>query len=330
MTDKLRIAVVGAGAIGGWLAARLAARGHEVCALAREATLEALNRDGLKLTENGKETVSPIKASDQASDLGSQDLVLITVKGPAVPSIVDDARTLMGKNTLLVSAMNGIPWWFSAAGLGDLDDDPIEAVDPGGSITERIPAERVIGSVVHAASGVEGPGHIRHKMGNELIFGEALGGTSNRLRDLGSVFVEAGFEVTCSRNIHADIWYKLWGNVTMNPISAITSATCDRILDDPLVNELVLQVMQEAKETGGKINCVIDESGEDRNLMTRKLGAFKTSMLQDVEAGRPLEIDAILSAPCEIARRVGIRAPAMEALLGLTRLFARSRGLYHA
>lgn len=328
MDERLRIAIVGAGAIGGWIGARLSARGHEVSALARGETLAALRRHGLRVREAERELTAAVTASDCAEALGAQDVVFLTIKAPALAGVVDSARKLIGAQTTVVSAMNGVPWWFFAGGLGGFAQAPLESIDPGGTIAARIPDHAVLGCVVHASCTTCAPGHVVHKKGNGLILGEAVGGASERLRRVAQTLREAGFDLAVSDRIQKDIWYKLWGNMTMNPISALTGATCDRILDDGLVNRFIQQVMAEAAEVGRRIGCPIAESTLDRMRVTRKLGAFKTSMLQDVEAGRVVEIDALLAAPREIAMRVGVSTPAMDALLGLTRLFARTRGLY--
>ena len=186
----------------------------------------------------------------------------------------------------------------------------------------------VIGCVVHATCSVVEPGLGRHGFGRGLIIGEPGGGTSARVSALAERLDAAGFETTVSPRIQADVWYKLWGNMTMNPMSALTGATCDRLLDDPLLDRFTLAIMAEAAAIGEKIGCPIRQSGEERNAVTRKLGAFKTSMLQDVEAGKPLEIDALLTAVSEIGGRVGVATPSTDALLGLTRVFAAGRGLY--
>jgi len=183
---------------------------------------------------------------------------------------------------------------------------------------------------VHLAATTTHPGVVRHVMGNRLIIGEPAGGRSDRVARIAELLEDAGFEVVRSNDIRRDIWYKLWGNMTMNPMSALTGATCDRLLDDPLLDRFTLAIMAEAAAIGEKIGCPIRQSGEARNAVTRKLGAFKTSMLQDVEAGKPLEIDGILTAVSEIGARVGVATPSTDALLGLARVFAAGRGLYRA
>jgi 2-dehydropantoate 2-reductase len=325
----MRIGVVGAGAMGGWLGISLAAAGHhELSVLARGATLAALRAGPWKLISGEKVLEAEVTASDVPSELGEQDIVIIALKGPSLESAASAIAPLMGERTVVVPTMNGLPWWFLLGGGGELPSTGLGTVDPTGSIAAAIPFQSVLGCVVHASAFVSRPGLVTHRAGNRLIVGEPNGSRTARLAEVADVFRSGGFDVEVSERIQRDIWYKLWGNMTMNPISAITGATCDRILDDPFVNDFVLRVMKEAAAVGARIGCSIDERGEDRNNVTRQLGAFKTSMLQDVEGQRPLEIDHLLSAPNEIAEKLSIETPNMEILLGLTRLFARSRGLY--
>jgi len=223
--------------------------------------------------------------------------------------------------------MNGVPWWFST-GIDALGARPLESVDPGGVIARAIPAARVVGCVVHAAVSTSAPGIAVHRMGRGLIIGEPQGGDSARVQQLAALFSRAGFEVRASARIRYDIWYKLWGNMTMNPVSALTGATLDRVLDDELVRTFCSAAMREAAAVGARIDCDVQESPEDRHAVTRRLGAARTSMLQDVDALRPLELDALVGAVREIGARVGVPTPNIDALFGLTRLFGRVRGLY--
>ena len=328
LMSHTRFVVVGAGAIGTWLGARIAMAGHPVSVLARGATLTALAEHGLRLDLDGQQIAAPVRASDRAEDLGTQDAVLIAVKGDALPALAPLLAPLIGPDTLIVPAMNGVPWWFMLGDSADHPHLPLTSVDPTGAIAAALPVDQVVGAVVHASVASAGPGHAVHKAGNRLILGEPHGATGPRLQALAEVLGACGFAIELSANIRQAIWYKLWGNMTMNPISAFTGATCDRILDDDLVSGFVLAVMEEARAIGDRIGCVITERGEDRGAVTRQLGAFRTSMLQDVDAGRPLEIDLLLSAPREIAAHLGIATPCLDALTGLTRLFARTRGLY--
>jgi 2-dehydropantoate 2-reductase len=325
----MKSCIVGAGAIGGFIGARLAASGVATSALARGATLTALREHGWRLREGERVVQADVRATEDAAELGEQDLVVIAVKGPALAGVAPLIAPLLGPGTVVLPAMNGVPWWF-AQGAQPLPGGPLDAVDPGGRIAAAIPYEHVLGCVVHASASAPEPGVVWHKMGNGLIVGEPDGGESARARRIAGALTEAGFAVTLSPRIRYDIWYKLWGNMTINPVSAITGATADRLLDDPLVSSFCIAAMREAAAIGARIGCAIDETPEDRQQVTRKLGAFRTSMLQDVEAGRPIELDSIVGAAREIGQRVGIATPNIDALLGLTRLFARTHGLYPA
>jgi 2-dehydropantoate 2-reductase len=314
----VRICVVGAGAVGGLIGARLALAGYETAAVARGATLAALRGHGWRLASGEQ---APVRATDAPADLGAQDLVVLAVKAPALPAVAARIGPLLREDTFVMPAMNGVPWWF-------LRDTPLRSVDPDGAIAAAIPRRHVLGCVVHFASTVPEPGVVRHTGGNELIVGEPHGGAGDRVGRVVEALCGAGFAARPSADVRTDIWYKLWGNMTMNPISALTGATADRILDDPLVSGFCLAVMAEAARIGAKIGCPIAESGPDRMAITRRLGAFKTSMLQDAEAGRPIELDGLVTAVREIGAHVGEPTPAIDTLLGLTRLSARVRGLY--
>ncbi|HKA63404.1 MAG TPA: 2-dehydropantoate 2-reductase [Methylomirabilota bacterium] len=324
----MKVCVVGAGAIGTFIGIHLARTGCEMSALARGATAAALRAHGFRFQQNGATLTAPVRAAESASALGPQDLVVVAVKAPALASVAGSIAALLGPETTVLPAMNGVPWWFFH-GLGGLHEGAaVRAVDPEGRIAAAIPVRHVAGCVVHATCSVVEPGLVRHGFGRGLIIGEPGGGASARVTALADRLTAAGFETTVSKRIQADVWYKLWGNMTMNPMSALTGATCDRLLDDPLLDRFTLAIMSEAAAIGATIGCPIGQSGEERNAVTRKLGAFKTSMLQDVEAGKPLEIDALLTAVSEIGQRVGVPTPGTDALLGLTRVFAAGRGLY--
>jgi 2-dehydropantoate 2-reductase len=269
-----------------------------------------------------------VRAEEDPKALGPQDLVVVAVKAPALKEVAASMRSLLGNDTIVLPALNGVPWWFFEGFGGAYAGTRIEAVDPGGTIAAAIPSRHVVGCVVHMSASVMEPGLVRHNAGNRLIIGEPDGSDSARVRALSAQLVKAGFDAPVSACIQSDVWYKLWGNMTMNPVSAFTGATCDRILDDPLVNQFCLMVMREAAAIGAKIGCPIEQSGEDRNALTRQLGAFKTSMLQDVEAGKPVELDALVSAVREIGAKTGQPTPNIETLLGLARLHARTHGLY--
>jgi 2-dehydropantoate 2-reductase len=324
----MKICIYGAGAIGGFLGAKLSATGqHTLNAVARGATLQALLRSGFVLQTAAGTVHGPVTASEQPAELGVQDLVIVAVKGPAMAAVAAGIAPLLGPHTVVLPAMNGVPWWFGQ-GVAALGEAPLDSVDPGGRIAAAIPLAQVIGCVVHASTFNVAPGVVGHKMGQGLIIGEPAGGLSARVQHWAGVLREAGFDVTPTANIRQDLWYKLWGNLTMNPVSALTGATIDRIHADPLLLEFCSAAMREASLIGAQVGCPIAQTPEDRHQITAKLGAFKTSMLQDVEAGRAIELDGIVTAVHELAQRVGVATPHINALLGLTRVFAQTQGLY--
>jgi len=324
----MKICIYGAGAVGGFIGARLAHAGYAVNAVAQGATLEALRTRGLRLESDGFLLTETVHATDDPAELGPQDLVIIAVKATALVHVAKKIAPLIAPDTMVMTAMNGICWWFFDGFGGEYAGTRLASVDPDGSIAAAIPSRNVIGCVVHGSFSLNEPGFVRHGFGKRLIIGEPDGGDSERLRKLEQLLGKGGLDVEVSRKIQADIWFKLWGNMTMNPVSAITGATCDRILDDPLVNRFCLDVMGEASRIGARIGCPIAQSGEERNAVTRKLGAFKTSMLQDVGGGRAVELDAIVSVVREIGQMVRETTPNIDALLGLARLHARVHGLY--
>jgi 2-dehydropantoate 2-reductase len=324
----MNIAIVGLGAMGGLIAAKLLKAGHQVQALARGETLLNVQKHGLILDEAGVRSKLRLKVSDRALELGEHDLVVVAVKAPALAPLAQAIAQLRGDQGLVLTAMNGVPWWFFQGFGGPCNDLKLRSIDPDEALQGAIPPMAVLGSVLHMSASTPAPGHVLHAMGARIILGEPRGGRSQRLETVASVLVSAGFAVEISARIQDDIWFKLWGNMTMNPVSAITGATIDRILEDPQVNRLCVAVMQEAKTVGERFGCSIQQSPEERNAVTRQLGAFKTSMLQDVEAMRPVELDALLTVVQEIAIRLGIDVPWIDALLGLCRLKMQGLGLY--
>jgi 2-dehydropantoate 2-reductase len=324
----MKVCIYGAGAIGGWIGVKLAQAGSEVSVVARGATLQALRTHGLRLHEGGQVRSAPVRASAAPADLGLQDLVVIAVKAPAMPDVAQAIAPLLGPDTIVLTAMNGVPWWFFQGFGGQYQGTRLKAVDPQGLIAEAIPARHIIGSVVHASCALREPGFVQHHFGNKLIVGEPSGQATQRLQDIATLLQQAGFEIPVSEQIQKDAWYKLWGNMTVNPISAFTGATTDLILDDELVRGFISAVMLEAREIGARVGIPIAQQPEDRHQVTRKLGAFKTSMLQDVEAQRPVEIDALVTVVKEMGELTGVPTPFTDALLGLSRLHARVHGLY--
>lgn len=324
----MKVCIVGAGAIGGFIGTRLARAGEaQVSALARGATLQALRTQGWRLRQGGELLQAPATASDDPAALGVQDLVVVALKGQALPELAPRLAPLIGHDTVVLLAMNGVPWWFGR-GVAALGDAPLQSVDPGGVVGRAIPFEQVLGCVVHASTATSEPGLVEHRMGQGLIVGEPSGDESERTQRVAALLKGAGFDATVSASIRQDIWYKLWGNMTINPVTAITGATTDRALDDPLVLAFCSAAMREASTLGERLGCAIAQRPEDRHAITRKLGAFRSSMLQDVQAGRAIELDAIVGVVHEIAARLGLASPNIDALLGLTRLFGRVHGLY--
>jgi 2-dehydropantoate 2-reductase len=307
----MNICVIGAGAIGGWIAAKLAASGNRVVALTSSGRL-----DFIEISEGGvNETISLLPFD------GPADVLVIAVKATSLKAAAHAAAERMDQETLIVAMLNGVPWWF-------VDGEPLSSVDPGGCVAAALPFDQLIGCVVHASCYRSGPGRIVVKHADKLIVGEPAGGeTSERVARLFALFDEAGLRPDISANVRRAIWYKLWGNATINPLSALTRATCDRILADAECRAWMSAGMAELAAIGAAIGCPISESGEDRMAVTARLGAFKTSMLQDVEAGRAIELEALLGAPREIARRVGVESPALDRLYAVTRLMAESLGL---
>ena len=324
-----KICIYGAGAIGGWIGARLAQRpGMMVSVVARGETLRQLQSHGLQLNSGENILSAKVRASQLPTSLGIQDLVIIAVKAPSMLDVAKQIQPLIGPNTLVMTAMNGVPWWFLQGFGGVYANTPLKSVDPKGQIAAAIPPTHIIGCVVHASSSLRAPGQVQHHFGNGLIIGEPAGGSSARVQALHQLLRDAGFDATLSERIQKDVWYKLWGNMTINPISALTGATSDKILNDPNVLGFISAVMLEAKAIGAAMGIAIDQQPEDRHAVTRKLGAFKTSMLQDVQAKRAVELDALVGAVQELGQITGVPTPFTDALMGLARLQAQELGLY--
>ena len=330
----MKVCIYGAGAIGGWIGVHLAQTGHEVSVVARGATLEALLKNGLQCVQTQAAAArlkADVKVSANPADLGPQDWVIVAVKAPAMADVAKGIAPLLGPNTMVMTAMNGVPWWFFQGFGGKLQGTTLSTIDPEGHIAKAIPAHHVVGCVVHASCSLDEPGVVRHHFGQGLILGEPAdqyGQVSARVQQLVTDLQAAGFNASASVQIQKDVWYKLWGNMTVNPISAITGATTDLILKDDLVRDFVSKVMLEAKAIGEKIGIPIAQTPEDRHAVTLKLGAFKTSMLQDVEAGKTVELDALVSGVRELGELTQTPTPYTDALLGLSRLHASTRGLY--
>lgn len=324
----MKICVYGAGAVGGLMAARLAQSGHEVSVVARGAHLTAILKGGLRIVSEGKQTATRLKANNDPDQLGTQDCVIVAVKGQSLPGVAADIAPLLGEDTSIVTAMNGVPWWFFdrlAFGGGKLH---LESLDPGGALSRAMPTGRIVGCVVHLSASTPEPGLIRHNMGNRLILGEPGGRNTARTAAIVEALRSAGFEAESSAFIEKDFWVKLLGNVSFNPVSALTLASADRMIANAYVKDYMVAIMRECLAIGRAVGVDADIDPEARMDMARKLGVFKTSMLQDLEAGKSLEIDGLLTGTLEIAKKAGVAAPFTESLAGLARLRAESTGLY--
>ncbi|VWX58877.1 putative 2-dehydropantoate 2-reductase [Burkholderiales bacterium 8X] len=325
----MKVTIYGAGAIGGWLGVALAQAGCDINVVARGATLDALKQNGLVVMRGEAASRVSVHAVEDPAELGPQDLVLVAVKAPSLAAVAARIGPLIGPDTMVLTAMNGVPWWFLDGGFGGpISGHRLAAVDPDGAIAQAIPTRHVLGGVVHASCSLDAPGVVRHHFGNGLIVGEPSGESTPRATALVELLLRAGIDARLSPQIQKDVWYKLWGNMTVNPISALTGATTDLILGDDLVRNFISAVMLEAKEIGARIGIPIADSPEDRHAVTRKLGAFKTSMLQDVEARRPVELDALVTVVRELGELTRVPTPFTDALLGLSRLQTRGLGLY--
>jgi 2-dehydropantoate 2-reductase len=325
--EALRMAVAGAGAIGGLVAAALVRAGHDVSVLARGKTLDAIRANGIRIVDERAEAAVAVKASADAAAFGVQDFVVVALKAQALPDIAASLRPLIGPQTVIVAAMNGLPWWFLDGAAGPLAGQSIDAVDPGGIVSATLPPAQSIGCVVHLSSSTRAPGVIRRGRGNRLIVGATRAALAEPARTFASVLAAGGFDVAVSDDIRTEIWVKLWGNMNMNPLSALTGSTADRLLDDPLTHALVLRMMEEADAIGARLGLSTGMTAPERVAVTRSLGAFKTSMLQDLEAGRPLETEPILGVFPELGRKLGVPTPHCDAVLGLLRQRAANNGL---
>lgn len=310
MSEHSKVAVIGAGAIGGWVAAKLAIAGTPVMAMTKRGAL-----DQIEIVEQGEARTIGLASFD-----GPVDLLVVAVKATALAEAAQSAKSLIDQRTLVVPMLNGVPWWF-------VEGMQLSSVDPDRRIADALPIAQVVGCVVHASCSRSDSGAVIVKHADKLIIGEISGEHSRRLASLSGLLHRAGLCPDMTGNVRRAIWYKLWGNATTNPMSALVRATTDRLHSDPECRSWLLEGMAELSRVGAAIGCPITESGEERIEVAFRLGAFKTSMLQDVEAGRPIELEALLGAPREIARAFAIATPALDRLYGVTRLMAESLGL---
>ena len=329
----MKIAVVGAGAIGGYLGARLAHSGEEVTFIARNKNLAAIQQQGFRLIlEDGSELHAPsARAVQHMADAGPQDVVLITLKAHQLREVLPELRALFGPQTMVVTMINGIPWWYFHKLAGPFEGRSLASVDPDGLIAAHIEPERLIGSVVYPAAELLAPGLVKVIEGNRFTLGELDGSRSERIEALSQVMMKAGFKSPVSRDIRSEIWLKLWGNLSFNPISALTHATLEGICRHPLGRELAANMMREAQTIGEKLGVQFKVSLDKRIAGAEAVGAHKTSMLQDVEHGRALELEALVGSVVELGRITDTPTPHIDAihaaasLLGLSLQQARGR-----
>jgi 2-dehydropantoate 2-reductase len=326
----MKICIFGAGAVGSVMAGWLQRGGHDVSVVARGANLTAIRAQGLRIRSHatGKVEAFQIRAASDPEQLGPQDCVVVTVKAQSLPEAARAMTALAGPETSIVTAMNGVPWWFFDRlrfGDGKLR---LESLDPGGALSRAMPTSRIVGCVIHLAASTPEPGLVSHNMGKKLILGEPGGRNTSRTRTLADAFTRAGFECVQSDFIEKDFWVKLLGNVSFNPVSALTLATADKLIADAEVKDYMVAIMREVLAIGRAVGVDADIDPEARIDMARHLGRFKTSMLQDMEAGKPLEIDGLLSGTLEVARKAGVAAPFTRSLSGLIRLRAQASRQY--
>ena len=323
----MKVCIFGAGAIGGFLAVRLANTGCDVSVVARGPHLAAIREHGLRLRMNGEEEVARVAASDDAADLGPQDYVFTTLKAHSLPPVVDRMAPLFGPETAFVTAMNGVPYWYFH-GIEGHEGRTVEAVDPGGVVSKAIPPERAIGCVVYPACEVPEPGVIAHEYGDRFPIGEPTGEKTERAARLSEAMKAAGFKAPVRPRIRDDIWVKLWGNLAFNPLSALTCQTLDVLATQPDLRAVARAMMVEGQAVGEALGGKFAISVDKRIDGAAEVGAHKTSMLQDLERGRPMEIDALVTAVAELGRAASVPTPTIDMVLALVQARARAAGCY--
>ena len=311
----MKVCVVGAGAIGGYMGVRIAEQGHEVSLIARGPHLAAIKENGLTLRQNGEETnVKNVFATNDMKECGVQDVVLLALKAHQITPVVDDLKTLLGPDTVMVALQNGIPWWYFQLNGGEYENRTVETVDPGGVLANSIDPKHIIGCIAYPAATIAEPGVIEHVEGDKFPVGELDCSESDRLKMVSTLFEDAGFKSRVLNDIRSEIWLKLWGNLTFNPISALSHSTLVDICEFPLTRELATTMMTEAQQIAEKLGASFRVTIERRIDGAASVGKHKTSMLQDVEAGKPLEIDGMLGVVIELGEMTGVATPALKAL----------------
>ena len=326
----MKICVIGAGAIGGLLAAKLAHAGEDVGVVARGPHLAAIVRNGLVLSEDGRELVARVKASDRVADASAADLIILGIKAHQVAGVAPDLAGIMAPQTLVLTAQNGIPWWYFLKHGAPHEGVRLESVDPGGVIADNLPIDRVIACVAYPAAEIVRPGVIRLIEGNRFSLAEIDGSKSERIIRVSEAFAKAGFKAPVVGDVRAEIWTKLWGNLSFNPISALTHATLEDICRFAPTRSLATEMMREAQAVGEALGIRFRIPLEKRIAGAEAVGAHKTSMLKDVEAGRAIEVEALLGSVIELGRMVNIATPHMDATYAVAKLLgetlARARG----
>ncbi len=316
----MKFLIAGAGAIGGYLGARMAQAGEDVTLYARGPHLRAMQERGLRvLSAEGDFEVHPRVIGD-LKDAGPMDVIFLGVKAHGLTQLAPQVQPLIGENTTVVSTQNGIPWWYFQTHAGELTGLHLERVDPGGAIAAAIPAERVLASIAYFATDIPEPGVIRHIEGNRLSLGEPDGTRSDRAKAISDTLIKAGMRCPVTQKIRTEIWVKILGNVAFNPISALTRATLAQMARDAEVNPLVRNIMSEVEAVAGKMGIEMPISIDQRIAGAEKVGEHKTSMLQDLEAGRPMELEAVVGAVIELGERLGIAMPHTRTVYACTRL----------
>ena len=317
----MQICIVGAGAIGGLMATRLACAGNDVTVIDRDAHLAAIRSEGLTLVEmDGSKTVAHVRAVEHATDVGAQDLVILAVKSQVLEEIAPSLAPLTGPDTIYLTVQNGLPWWYFHKHGGPFDRYRIASLDPGGRLTHHIDSDRIIGCVVYPAATIVEPGVIRHVEGDRFPIGELDGSTTPRIKRLARTFDAAGLEARILGDIRSEIWLKAWGNLSFNPISALTHATLADIARFPETRSLAAAMMSEAQAVAARLGITFRHTIDKRIAGAEAVGAHKTAMLQDVEAGRTLETEALIGSIIELARMTGTPSPSIDAVYACTRL----------
>lgn len=321
----MKICVYGAGAVGAWLGARLTESDAEVTLVARGPHLEAMQANGVLIRTDDSEKSYPVTAVGNTESLPKQDVVIVTLKAHSIPAAIDSITPHLATHTSVVTAVNGIPWWYLYRNLLGLEEQPMESVDPGGVLWNSIGPERAIGCVVYPAVDLYQPGCVRHITGDRFSFGEPSGQNSDRLEQLCSVISDAGLEPRQRRDIRNEIWLKLWGNTAFNPLSVLTNSTLEAMVGDEGVRDIASTMMRECQQVGEAVGIKFKVTLKRRLDAAGRVGAHRTSMLQDFDLGRELETGAILDAVIELADLVNIGVPTIELIYSLLKLRVKER-----